>query len=61
MRKKKGFLDCLVLVDFLLKENKELDLDNLWEIIQYSTIYDLDKNIIEEGRAFLDGFRNPTN
>ena len=59
-KEKKGFLDCLVLVDFLLKENKELDLDTLWEIIQYSTIYDLDKSI-EEGREFLDGFRNPTN
>ena len=60
-QEKTGFLDNLVLVDFLLKENKDLDLDTLWEIIHYSTIYELDKSLIKEGREFLDVFRNPTN
>ena len=60
-KEKTGFLDGLVLVDFLLKENKELDVDTIWEIINYSTIYDLNKGIIQEGKEFLDVFRNPRN
>lgn len=53
-----GFLDGLVLVDFLLKENGDFDIDTLWEIINYSTIYELDKAVILEGKAFLNDFRN---